>query len=264
MHNIHCECLCDMWAFFRCHSLSNFNFCSFRQNKSNCGPSAQLEFSFVSLNCHQKKREKSSCAFTLTAVLFCWNLARSFQQCSKKKENIHPSTHTASPTVVCESDGSGACWWIVQRLWLIPSLPWETSATKENRMSPLLFSLDFYYPWRRNHSRWSSLVRLIHIHRSYIMKHTHTLEAVQSISAFLAMVVFATSHHPTTPRFPVFSARSYFFALKVHFWRQQQILICPEKLWIDFFSPRRQCKVEFVFNLQNKFKTTKKIEVWSQ
>lgn len=184
MHNIHCECLCDMWAFFRCHSLSNFNFCNFSQNKSNRGPSAQLEFSFVSLNCHQKKREKSSCAFTLTAGLFCWNLPRSFQQSSKKKRK-HPSVNTHCVTYC----GVRVRW---QRGLLMncpaavthppassrPYLEKPAQAKKiERRLSS---SLDFYYPWRRNHSRWSSLVRLIHIHRSYIMKHTHThtLEAV--------------------------------------------------------------------------------------
>lgn len=180
----------------------------------------------------------------------------------KKKKKTSIRQHTLRHLLWCASPmAAGACWWIVQRRWLIPPLhPVLTLRKKpaqpkkiERRLSS---SLDFFYPWRqKKHSRWSSSVRLIHIHRSYIMKRTHT--HWRPFNRYLLSWRWLCSRHPSIWQlrdFLCFPLGPYFFALKVHFWRRQQILICPEKLWIDFFSPRRQCKLEFVFNLQNKFK----------
>lgn len=126
----------------------------------------------------KREGEKSSCAFTLTAVLFCWNLPRSLQQ---KKTSIHQ--HTLRHLLCCASPAaagpaeelSSGC---DSSRRFIPSLPWETSATKENITSPLLF-LGFLLSvatkplalelFSSSHP-YSSLI--------YYETHTHTLEAV--------------------------------------------------------------------------------------
>lgn len=120
----------------------------------------------------------------------------------QEKENLY-HRHTASPTVVCESDRSGACWWIVQWLWLIP--PLHPIATLRNQHNQRKWNVASPLPWvsivRGANLLTMELFSVSHPYPSLIYYESHRNRRPFYRYLLSWGLLFVTSFRATTLRF---------------------------------------------------------------